>query len=76
MGSQHVFSKFRGQTITSYEISDFVLINTPYEKWRIRLKILEKESPSKIVPVSNRKTKVLAYVDDNSIRIRDEELYD
>ena len=63
IGAQNIFEKFRGQTVSSFEIRDYVLADTPFRKWKPMLKILEKERPSKIVSVSKRKTKALTYVD-------------
>ncbi len=63
LGSKSIFDKFRGQTVSSYEIRDFVLGDTPFKKWKSMLKILEKEDPKKIISVTNRKTKALTYAD-------------
>ncbi len=63
VGAQSIFAKFRGQKIVSYDVRDYVLADTPYKKWKSMLKVLEKESPPKILSVTKRKTKALTYVD-------------
>ena len=61
IGSNLVFDHFKGQIVPDTEIRDFVLADTPFRKWKPMLKILEKENPTKIISVSNRKTKALTY---------------
>lgn len=63
IGSELIFDKFKGKTVLDVEIRDFVLADTPFRKWKPMLKILEKEKPTKIISVSNRKTKALTYPD-------------
>lgn len=63
LGAKSIFEKFRGKTVTSFEIRDYVLGDTPFRKWKAMLKVLEQENPSKILSVTKRKTKALTYVD-------------
>ena len=71
IGAQLMFAKFRGKTVSSYVIRDFVLADTPYREWKGMLKVLENESPPKILFVSKRKTKAKTYVDGCEVRFAD-----
>lgn len=62
-GADRVFSKFRGQRVSSDVIRDFVLGETPHRLWRPFLKYLEEQPPKKIVSVSLRTRKTLDYKD-------------
>jgi len=62
-GADRVFDKFRGQKVSSGVIRDFVLGETPHRLWRPFLAYLEKQNPTKIVFVSDRKRNTLTYKD-------------
>ena len=39
LGAESIFEKFRGQTVISFEIQDYVLGVTPFRKWKAMLKV-------------------------------------
>lgn len=49
-----IFDKFHGTTVSVEAIHEFVITNTQYTFKKEILKILEKESPPKIIHVTNR----------------------